>query len=376
MVAPDAFKGSLSAAAAARAMAEGVRRAAPDAEIVELPMADGGEGTVQALVDATGGGTVRLEVTGPLGEPLLATYGVLGDGETAAIEMAAASGLPLVPVKRRNPLITTTYGTGQLIGYALRQGCRRLIVGIGGSATVDGGAGMAAALGVRLLDANGESIGPGGGALVGLERIDVSGLLPEAREANVLAACDVRNPLVGPTGAAAVYAPQKGATPEMVARLEAGLANFARIVERDIGMEIADEPGAGAAGGLGAGLMAFLGAELRPGVELIMDVLGFEKAVRGASLVLTGEGKIDAQTAFGKTIAGVARAAAAHGVPVIALGGTVEPGALDAGLPAVAAALPILTHPMTLEDAMDAGTASRLVAYAAEQAVRLSRLGV
>jgi glycerate kinase len=370
LAAPQAFKGSLSASEVARAMSEGVLRAAPDAQLTELPLADGGEGTVQALVDATGGRLIEVRATGPLGDHVQATYGILGDGETAVIEMAAASGLPLVPPARRNPLLTTTYGTGELIRHALEHGCRRLTIGIGGSATVDGGAGMAQALGVRLFDADGGDIGPGGGSLASLARIDATGLLPQAREATVLVACDVANPLLGPTGAAAVYGPQKGATPEMVQQLEAGLDNLARVVERDLGARVADLPGAGAAGGLGAGLVAFLNAELRPGIEIVMEAVGFEDRVRQADLVLTGEGRMDAQTAFGKTIAGVARVAAKHGVPVVALAGSVEPGAADA-LPGLVAALPILAGPMTLDEAMDPSTAKRLVAYAAEQAIRL-----
>ncbi len=274
VIAPDSFKECLAAEEVASAMAEGVRAAAPEAEVVCVPMADGGEGTVRALVAATGGTLHRATVTGPLGEPVEAEFGILGDATTAVIEMAAASGLPLVPPDRRDPAKTTTFGTGALIRAALDLGAGRLLLGIGGSATVDGGAGMAQALGIALLDEDGQSIGRGGGELERLARIDVSNRDPGLDDTVCEVACDVDNPLVGPHGAARVYGPQKGATPQMVKRLDANLAHLAEVVERDLGVNIRDLPGAGAAGGLGAGLVAFLGATLRPGVSDSMESSG------------------------------------------------------------------------------------------------------
>ncbi len=271
VVAPDSFKGSLTARQVCEAAEEGLHRVWPEAEVVSVPMADGGEGTVQSLVDATSGRIISIDVAGPMGEPVTAFFGVLGDGVTAVIEMAAASGLPLVPVGRRNPLVATTRGTGELIASALDMGCRRFIIGIGGSATNDGGAGMAQALGMRLLDARGVEIGPGGAELARLARIDASGLDPRAAQSGFVVACDVDNPLTGPRGASAVYGPQKGATPEMVEMLDGALRNLAAIVQRDLGVDVDGIPGAGAAGGLGAGLMAFLGASLKRGIEIVVE---------------------------------------------------------------------------------------------------------
>ncbi len=352
------------------AAAEGIARIDGQFEIVKVPMADGGEGTVQSLVDATDGELVTERVNGPLGEPVEATFGLLGDGETAVIEMAAASGLPLVPEGKRDPTATTTFGTGELIRAALERGRRKLIVGIGGSATTDAGAGMAQALGVRLLDEKGEPIGPGGGELARLVNIEMADADPRLAEAEIRVACDVDNPLYGERGAAHVYGPQKGASPENVALLDANLRIFADVVERDLGMDVRDIPGAGAAGGLGAGLVAFCGATLERGVDIFIDAVGLPERMQGAGLVLTGEGRIDRQTAFGKTPAGVAEVAVRHEVPVIALGGTVAPDAGDlrgAGFDALAA---IVTGPMSLAEAMDANRAREMIAFTAEQMVR------
>lgn len=324
VVAPDAFKGSLTAVEAAAALAEGLRAALPDAEVLEVPVADGGEGTVATLVAATGGTLERATVTGPLGEPVEAEWGVLGDGVTAVIEMAQASGLTLVPPERRDPTRTTTRGTGELIRLAVERGCQRVLVGLGGSATCDGGAGMAQALGARLLDARGNELGPGGGALLGLERI--VGELPQV---SVVAACDVDNPLTGPQGAAAVYGPQKGATPEQVALLERALARFAEVVRRDLRVEVETVPGAGAAGGLGAGLLAFLDASLQPGAALVLEAVGFEERIAGAELVVTGEGRLDAQTLHAKAPHGVLLMAQVAGVRAVAVGGQLDPTAAD-----------------------------------------------
>lgn len=319
VVAPDSFKGSLTAVEVSNAIGQGVREIFPEAEIVKIPMADGGDGTVQCLVNATGGEILKEKVTGPLGDEVLASYGILGDKKTAVIEMAEASGLTLVPENRRNPLITTTYGTGQLIKAGLDRGCRKMIIGIGGSATNDGGAGMVQALGVKLLDKDGEDVGFGGGELKKVFRIDTKYLDNRLSETKVLIASDVSNPLCGPKGAARVYGPQKGATLEMIKKLDESLAYFAEIIKRDLNKDIKDIPGAGAAGGLGASLMAFLDAELRPGIEIIIEAVQLEKAIKDADLVITGEGKIDSQTIYGKAPIGVAKIAKKYNIPVIAV---------------------------------------------------------
>lgn len=319
VVAPDSFKGSLTAVEVSNAIGQGVREIFPEAEIIKIPMADGGDGTVQCLVNATGGEILKEKVTGPLGNEVLASYGILGDKKTAVIEMAEASGLTLVPKNKRNPLITTTYGTGQLIKAALDQGCRKMIIGIGGSATNDGGSGMVQALGVKLLDKNGEEIGFGGGKLKKVFRIDTKHLDSRLSETKVLIASDVSNPLCGPKGASKIYGPQKGATPEIIEQLDESLTYFAEIIKRDLNKDIKDIPGAGAAGGLGASLMAFLDAELRPGIEIMIEIVKLEQAIKDADLVITGEGKIDSQTIYGKTPIGVARIAKKYNVPVIAV---------------------------------------------------------
>jgi len=319
VVAPDSFKGSLTAVEVSDAIEQGVREIFPEAEIVKIPMADGGDGTVQCLVNATGGEILREKVTGPLGDEVWASYGILGDKKTAVIEMAEASGLTLVPENKRNPLITTTYGTGQLIKFALDQGCRKMIIGIGGSATNDGGAGMVQALGAKLLDKEGEEIGFGGGELKKVFRIDTKYLDNRLSETKVLIASDVSNPLCGPKGASRVYGPQKGATPEMIKKLDESLAYFAEIIKRDLNKDIKDILGAGAAGGLGAGLMAFLDAELKPGIEIIIEIVKLEQAIKDADLVITGEGKIDSQTIYGKAPIGVAKIAKKYNIPVIAV---------------------------------------------------------
>ena len=319
VVAPDSFKGSLTAIEVSDAIEQGIREVFPEAEIVKIPMADGGDGTVQCLVNATGGRILREKVTGPLGGEVLASYGILGDKKTAVIEMAEASGLTLVPENQRNPLITTTYGTGQLIKAALDQGCRKMIIGIGGSATNDGGAGMVQALGVELLDKDGEEIDFGGGELKKIFRIDTKYLDNRLSETKVLIASDVSNPLCGPKGAARVYGPQKGATPEMIKKLDESLAYFAEIIKRDLNKDVKDIPGAGAAGGLGASLMAFLDAELRPGIEIIIEIVKLEQAIKDTDLVITGEGKIDSQTIYGKAPIGVAKIAKKYNIPVIAV---------------------------------------------------------
>ncbi len=373
IVAPDSFKGSVSALGVAEAMERGIHAVFPGAEVIKVPIADGGEGTVEALVAATGGRLHHSEVRGPLGEPVRAHWGVSGDGATAFLEMAAASGLPLVPKEQRDPRITSTYGTGELIKAALDAGLRRLVVGIGGSATNDGGTGMARALGVRFLDAAGRDLAEGGGALAQLARIDHSGLDPRLQEASILVACDVDNPLCGPRGASAVYGPQKGATPEMVAELDAALEVFARVAALVTGRDVALSPGAGAAGGLGAGLLFFTPASLRPGVSIVLETTGFEALMGGTDLVLTGEGRTDFQTAMGKAPVGVAAVARRHGIPVICLSGGLGEGAEDVlshGIDALASVVP---QPMSLEACMGQGAA--LVEAAAARVCRLVEVG-
>ena len=373
VVAPDSFKGSLTARQVCQAAQEGLRRVWPEAEVVSVPMADGGEGTVQSLVDATAGRIINIDVAGPLGEPVAAFFGVLGDAVTAVIEMAAASGLPLVPRGRRNPLTATTRGTGELIASALDMGCRRFIIGIGGSATNDGGAGMAQALGIRLLDARGADIGPGGAELARLARIDASGLDVRASESEFLVACDVDNPLTGPRGASAVYGPQKGATPEMVEILDDALRNLAAVIRRDLGADVDGIPGAGAAGGLGAGLTAFLGARLKRGIEIVTETTRLGDKMKGAALVITGEGRTDFQTLFGKTPMGVASVAKSLGIPVVVISGSVAEDARGLYAHGIDALMSIAKGPCTIEEAI--AHAGQLVADAAETAARLVSIG-
>lgn len=353
VIAPDSFKESLSSRQVAEQIEAGIRDILPQAETVKLPIADGGEGTIEALVAATGGRIVATEVTGPLGQPVKAVYGVCGDQQTAVIEMAAASGLVLVPKEQRNPLLTTSFGTGELIRSALDAGYRNLVIGIGGSATNDAGVGMLQALGARFLDAQGGEIGFGGAALARLKRIDVSALDPRLHDCRIEVACDVTNPLTGSTGAAAVFGPQKGATPEMVAELDKALAHFAAIVQSDLGRDIEQQPGAGAAGGMGAGLMAFLDAELRPGVAIVIEHIGLEEILAGADLVVTGEGRIDGQSVYGKAPIGVARIAQQQGVPVIALAGSLGEGYEEVFSCGISALFSVVPGPCDLEAALE-----------------------
>ncbi len=349
-------------------MARGVWTVIPGATLEIVPMADGGEGTVDALVAATGGRLQTVEVTGPLGEPVRATFGLLGDGQTAAIEMAAASGLALVPRSLRNPAHTTTRGTGELLLAAVAAGARRVILGIGGSATNDGGAGFAEALGYRLLDQEDRPIPPGGEGLERLARIEPSGRDPRLEGIEVAVACDVENPLCGPRGASMVYGPQKGADRELIATLDRNLSHFADIVEHDLGISIRDLPGAGAAGGLGGGLVAFAAGRLEPGIALVMRTVNLAERLQGADLCLTGEGAIDASSAFGKTAVGVARLAKSLGCPTLALGGTLGPGAEDVLKEGIAAIFSLCTGPMSYEEAV--GRAGELLTRVTAQAVR------
>jgi glycerate kinase len=326
LCAPDSFKESLTAMEAARAMAQGIENADHDAEVRCLPMADGGEGTARALVDATGGSMHAVPVHDPLGRPVEGHFGLLADGTTAVVETAEASGLALLEAKERNPLIASSYGTGELMLAAVRSGAKRIIVGLGGSATNDAGAGLLQALGVRLLDKNGNDLAHGGAALANLTTIDISTMDPALKNVAITAACDVTNPLTGPTGASAVFGPQKGASKDDVATLDAALAHFAQVIDSQLGVAVNDVPGAGAAGGIGAALKGFLNAEFRPGIAIVIEQSGLDAAAQWADVVFTGEGSIDFQTKFGKTPAGVAETAKRHGKPVIAVAGHIGTG--------------------------------------------------
>ena len=375
VIAPDSFKESLTSLEVATELEAGLRRVWPDADYVKVPMADGGEGTVQSLVDATGGRIVKCAVSGPLGQKVLASYGLLGDGRTAVIEMAEASGLPLVPRADRDPLRASTFGTGELVADAINRGVEEIIIGLGGSATNDCGAGFAQALGVRFIGADGTAITEplGGGRLDEVVSVDVSGINPGLSRVKVNVASDVTNPLTGETGASAVYGPQKGATPEMVQRLDRNLGHLAAIIKRDLNIDIAGQPGAGAGGGLGAGLLAFTNATMKRGVELVVAATKLDEHMKGASLAFTGEGRVDFQTAFGKTPAGVAASARRHGVPVIAIGGGLSDdanGVFAHGIDGLEAAT---SNPMPLEVAMK--KSREYLQNAAERVARLIEIG-
>ncbi|TQL16608.1 glycerate kinase [Zymomonas mobilis] len=374
LLAPDSFKGSLTAKEAAGAMQKAIKKIWPEAETVILPMADGGEGTVQSLVDATDGYLVTEQVMNPLMQVVMAEYGVLGDQKTAVIEMAAASGIQFVAGEAKNPLITTTYGTGQLIKAALDRGIRKIIIGVGGSATNDGGAGMAEALGVRFLNKDGRPIARGGGSLSELVEIDVFGIDPRLAESEIIIASDVTNPLVGEIGASAVFAPQKGATPAMVRQLDDNLRHYAAVIKATLGKDIADKAGAGAAGGLGGGLLAFTQASIEKGIELVIRITGLMEKSKAADYVLTGEGGIDFQTQYGKTPMGVAQAAkkANPETTVIALGGYVGEGIDSLYEKGIDSIFGILPAAMPLEKALLSAAAN--VERSTENIVRLIRV--
>lgn len=353
VIAPDSFKESLSAVQVADEIEAGFRRVFPEALYLKRPVADGGEGTVAALVAATQGRLVAARVRGPLGEETQAYWGILGDGCTAVAEMASSCGLALIPPARRNPLQTTSYGFGELLHQVLDQGLRRLIIGIGGSATNDGGVGMLQALGVRFLDGQGREIGPGAAALEHLTRIDAAGLDARLRDCRLEVACDVDNPLLGPQGASQVFGPQKGATPQMVERLEGHLAHLARVVARDLHQDMTKIKGGGAAGGMGAALKVFLHAELRPGIAMISEAISLEEALAGADLVITGEGRMDAQTARGKAPVGVAALAVRRGVPVLGIAGSLGEGAEALYRQGFTALFSVVPGPVSLEEALE-----------------------
>jgi len=353
LIAPDSFKESLTSIEVTDYLTEGFKKAKQDFEITKLPLADGGEGTVKSLVAATDGEIKKKEVTDPLGNKVEAIYGILGDKKTGVIEMATASGLPLVPRDKRNPARTTTYGTGELIKAALDQGCTKLIIGIGGSATNDCGVGMAQALGGKFLDEEGKQIGYGGRYLKDIEKIDLSQLDSRIAETEIEVACDVDNPLYGKNGAAYIYGPQKGASKKQVKQLDKGLRHIAEIIKNDLGKEVNEIPGAGAAGGLGAGLSAFLDAELRPGIEIVMEASKIEEKMKDIDLVVTGEGKIDGQTCSGKTPVGVSRIAKKKDIPVIAVAGTIGEDAEKVYEEGINFLYSVIDKPMTLKEAID-----------------------
>jgi glycerate kinase len=366
--APQGFKESLTGIEIARAMAQGAKAVWPDAEAVLVPVADGGDGTLQSLVDASGGDVRTTRATDPLGRDIKVKWGALGDGKTAVIEMARSSGLALLAPDERDPLNATTYGVGQVMKTALDAGFIRFIIGIGGSATNDGGAGMAQALGAKLLDSNGNELARGGAALAQIDRIVISGF--DKRIANVAidVACDVNNPLCGPTGASAIFGPQKGATPENVQALDAALKHFGEVMKRDLGKDVAEIPGAGAAGGLGAGLMGFANARLRLGADIVLEAVQLDKKLDGADLVVVGEGQFDRSTVFNKSPVAVAQRAKRRGIPVIGIAGSLGAGYHEVHDHGIDAVFSLVNRPMTLKDAM-ADTA-QLVARATEEACR------
>ncbi|KKK38816.1 glycerate kinase [Mesobacillus campisalis] len=368
VIAPDSFKGSLSAVEAALAIERGIHKAFSDAETVCMPIGDGGEGTLETLVAATGGKTKTIQVTGPLGDLVEADYGVLGDDKTCVIEMATASGLALVPPGQLDPLKATTYGTGQLIRQALDDGYSSFILAIGGSATNDGGAGMLQALGLKLLDEQGNEIGYGGGELGKVHTVDASEFDSRISASTFLIASDVENPLIGPNGASHVFGPQKGATPELVNILDANLAHWADAVEKTTGIRLHESKGAGAAGGIGGAFQAFFPSEMQRGIDVVIEHTGLHKALEGAQLVITGEGQVDFQTASGKTPMGVAQAAQKQGIPSIILAGSVGRGIDVLYQYGIVSVNSIITRPMTLQEAME--NAAGLLEFAAEQNVR------
>lgn len=353
VIAPDSFKESLSAMQVAEAIEQGFSEIFPQAEYIKLPMADGGEGTVESMVAATGGERVHVNVTGPLGQPVNGFFGWMGDGETAVIEMAAASGLHLVAPEQRNPLITTSFGTGELILAALNHGARKIILGIGGSATNDGGAGMMQALGAHFHDIDGKELHVGGAALAQLASVDLSQLDARLAQTDILVACDVDNPLCGAKGASAVFGPQKGATPERVKQLDVALLHYGEKIELATGKSVLNVAGAGAAGGMGAALFGLLNARLQPGIEIVTEALKLADAVQGADLVITGEGRIDSQTIHGKTPVGVARVAKRYDIPVIAIAGGMTPDYSVVHQHGLDAVFSVLNRIQTLPEALE-----------------------
>jgi glycerate 2-kinase len=371
VVAPDKFKGSLTGRAAGDAMARGLARAFPGAQIEVVPVADGGDGTADVLVDALGGKLVTVDVTGPDGADVSATYGSLPESR-AVIELARASGLALIAPGENDPLTATTYGTGQLIAAAIDAGAKSIILAIGGSATNDGGVGALAALGARFTDASGKPLAPGGAALETLAAIDLDPLSARLRGVSLDIASDVDNPLCGPNGASAIYGPQKGADPKKVRTLDGALAHYADVVEKHIGARLRDVPGAGAAGGVGFGFMALAGARLRPGAELVLEAIAFDGTINGADLIVTGEGRMDKQTLEGKAPYAVAQAGRRHGIPVIAIAGSLGCSSDVLEEIGLVTAVSIINEPMTIADATS--RAASLTEDAADRIARAIKL--
>ena len=368
VIASDSFKGSLTSMEVSIAAEKGIRNVFPDCNVIKVDVADGGEGTVEAVVNALGGYTRTALVSDPIGRPIDATYGIIEQSgiRTAVLEMSAASGLPHLLPEERNPWITSTYGTGEMILDALSQGCRRFLIGIGGSATNDAGTGMLSALGVKFFDATGKQLKGSGGDLAQIVRIDTSSLLPEIQASEFIVACDVDTPFCGPQGAAYVFAPQKGASPQMVEALDKGLFSFADVITNTFGVDIIPVKGAGAAGGLGGAFKAFLNATLTKGIEMVLDAISFDSLLQGADLVITGEGRVDFQTAKGKTAAGVLKHAQRFGIPVVAIGGSVEicPELTSMGFAGIYSIIPA---PVSLEKAMQKDFASTNIGHTIEQ---------
>lgn len=357
VVASDSFKGSLTSLEVAAGAEQGIHEVFPECEVVKVNVADGGEGTMDALRSTLGGQWVTVAAADPLGRPRDVSYVVLSDGKTAVIEMSAASGLPLLEPQERNPMLTSTFGTGEMIVDALSRGCRRFLVGIGGSATNDAGMGMLEALGFRFIDKDGKVLPGRGESMSEVVDIDMSHVSPEVKESEFIIACDVDSPFCGPRGAAYVFSPQKGADPQMVAELDAGMEHLAEVIARVVGKDIKDVPGAGAAGGLGGGFLAFLNARLERGIEMVLDAIAFDDIIRGSDLVITGEGRVDSQTLTGKTPFGIMKRAQKQNIRTVAIGGSVKLGDDDdvSGFDSI---WPVTPEGMPLEEAMKAETAS------------------
>ena len=373
IIAPDSFKDCLTSPDVAKFIEMGIRNVFPYANIKLVPMADGGEGTVITLVTATNGEIFHKKVHDPLMREITAHFGVLGDGETAVIEMASASGIELLKENERNPWKTTSYGTGELIKHALKKSCRKIIIGIGGSATNDAGTGMLQALGIQFLDANKCEIESGGGALKDLVSIKTDKLDQRLKESKIIIASDVLNPLLGKSGASVVYGPQKGADSNMVIQLDSNLQHFSDVVRQQQGVSVENIPGSGAAGGLGAGILAFLPSEIKQGFDIVKEVVELEKHMQDADLVITAEGKIDSQTAYGKTPAGVAGIAGKYNIPVIAFAGIVDKGINELYKKGFSAIIPIANKPMSIDESIK--KAGELLIMAAEQSMRLIQTG-
>jgi len=374
LIAIDSFKGSLSSNELANRIENGIKKVYENADIIKVPVADGGEGTIEALVEGTKGHFVEIIVSNPILVPIKAKYGILGDQKTAVIEMATASGLPLVPIDKRNPMETTTFGTGEMIKDAITKGCREFLIGIGGSATNDGGIGMMKALGVKFYDENNIELEHGGKQLSKIKKIDISELLPELKECKFLVACDVDNPFYGLNGAAHVYGKQKGADKEMILELDRGLKDFSKIIKKIINKDISNIPGAGAAGGLGGGFLAFLNSQLRSGIDIVLEEVKLKEKLVDVDFVITGEGRMDFQSIMGKAPVGVAKLAKQYDIPVIALTGGIADDAGEIHNHGIDSMFSIMNYPMTLEEAMNPERAGSLVEKNIEEIFRLIKI--